>query len=532
MTVPDGGNGEEMSYLKYWGTDATKKVWVLLNRRLTEDLEVPFLKIATKASTLDYQNEGTWFEGAINEATKVTLGDPEVVKLTVRAGENVSETGMVLDPLEANEGTFEHEMRYDVDLLPVEVESMDKFLAGSFDESIIETFGGETSFGLEFRNPSSGENYRFNSIADAYVYDNPYADTEEGEDAFLSDEEVAMGASGSDSEGRLSQDVIFYKQNGNLHFRTIFDQAGEIEIAILKDGEEIGAVTHELVEDEDIGDLIDTIDEVLSDEWGDGGPVILAAQSASFSTAGDEPQFAQARQGGRRGHYRYRNATTKVTMSIWDRIKHNFNEGVRRTTEAATRAIRTAALTGKGFVEGAWMGIKDDAHGLVELVKMVANPTETAKSFYEAFKALMSLDLEGWKNVGLTMVESFLNKGKEGAGEWVQPDNFDVAAYLAGYTSGYIVEQAVITYVTAGGAQALKAGKIGGKIGALVRAAAKRVQPALAKTADNAMRVASLKAKNSIFRRVSQDVLSDADVKKLKSILQELEFECPLLAAP
>ncbi|MBB5353743.1 N-acetylmuramoyl-L-alanine amidase [Haloferula luteola] len=121
VTVPDGGNGEEMSYLKYWGTHATKKVWVLLNRRLTEDLEVPFLKMATKASTLDYQNEGTWFEGAINEATKVTLGDPEVVKLTVRAGENVSETGVVLNPLEANEGTFENERRYDVDLLPVEI---------------------------------------------------------------------------------------------------------------------------------------------------------------------------------------------------------------------------------------------------------------------------------------------------------------------------------------------------------------------------------------------------------------------------
>ncbi|MBB5353916.1 hypothetical protein HNR46_004181, partial [Haloferula luteola] len=124
VTVPDGGNGEEMSYLKYWGTHATKKVWVLLNRRLTEDLEVPFLKIATKASTLDYQNEGTWYEGAINEATKVTLGDPEVVKLTVRAGENVSETGVVLDPLEANEGTFENERRYDVDLLPVEVKEV------------------------------------------------------------------------------------------------------------------------------------------------------------------------------------------------------------------------------------------------------------------------------------------------------------------------------------------------------------------------------------------------------------------------
>ncbi|MBB5353143.1 hypothetical protein HNR46_003397, partial [Haloferula luteola] len=57
----------------------------------------------------------------------------EVVKLTVRAGENVSETGVVLDPLEANEGTFEHERRYDVDLLPVDLDIVHP-AAGELDE--------------------------------------------------------------------------------------------------------------------------------------------------------------------------------------------------------------------------------------------------------------------------------------------------------------------------------------------------------------------------------------------------------------
>ncbi|MBB5353970.1 N-acetylmuramoyl-L-alanine amidase, partial [Haloferula luteola] len=162
VTVPDGGNGEEMSYLQYWGTHATKKVWVLLNRRLTEDLEVPFLKVATKASTLDYQNEGTWYEGAINEATKVTLGDPEVVKLTVRAGENVSETGVVLDPLEANEGTFENERRYDVDLLPVEVVELSPKLK---DEAGNEITGSEKPLLLPKRNGMIEEDPYNNRIA-------------------------------------------------------------------------------------------------------------------------------------------------------------------------------------------------------------------------------------------------------------------------------------------------------------------------------------------------------------------------------
>lgn len=402
---------------------------------------------------------------------------------------------------------------------------MDKFLAGSFDESVIDTFGGESSFGLEFRNSSSGESYRYNSISEAFVYDNPYADTEEGEDAWLSNQEVAMGLSGSDSDGRLSQDVIFYKEDGKLHFRTLFDQAGEIEIAILKDGEEIGAVTHELVEDEDIGDLIDTIDEVLSDEWGEEPPIILAAKSGSYSKAGDGERAFQKRRNGRRGSYKRRNATTKVTISIWDRIKRNFGNGVRRATEGARIAIKTAALTGKGFVEGAWMGLKDDVKSLGELAKMIANPEETAKSFYEAFKALIRLDLAGWKNVGRTMVNSFLDTGEKGV-PWNGPTNFEVAAYLTGYTSGYISEQVLAGFVLTG----LKAGALGAKIGSTIRRAAKGLEPALAAAADASKVVfkQAQKAKNSFFRMTSQGVANADEVQEWKRMADRLfDSTCP-----
>ncbi|MBB5354014.1 hypothetical protein HNR46_004286, partial [Haloferula luteola] len=207
-------------------------------------------KIATKASTLDYQNEGTWYEGAINEATKVTLGDPEVVKLTVRAGENVSETGMVLDPLEANEGTFEHEMRYDVDLLPVEVVSTDKFLAGSFDIP-----DGWESLEMEFVGPG-GENlgkYRqFLGGGSTKIYDRV--------EEILSESDVASGGQAD------SQKVWFVKDSENdrkINFYTCFNSLGEAEIKLYLNGSStaIGSISQELKAEQEFSDIIDYVDD-------------------------------------------------------------------------------------------------------------------------------------------------------------------------------------------------------------------------------------------------------------------------------
>ena len=421
-------------------------------------------------------------------------------------------------------------------LLPVEVKSMDRYLAGSLPQSTIDALGGDSKFGLVFRNTASGEEYRFNKISEAHVYDNPLMSSPDAEDKFLSNSEISAWANGPNSSTKeLTQEVVFYRQDGSLHFRGLFDEAGQIEIGLLKDGTEVGKITHTLTPDPDIGHLLETVDGILAGTWDDPGGIILAAMQQGVS--GDELEALrnaanqaaaasfgdQSDAGGFTGFLR-RNLTIKVNIPAWQACKDKFVNGVRKAGEATARAIKVVAFTGKGFAEGAWMGVKDDATSLVELGKMIVNPAETAKTFYEGFKVLIDLDMEGWKNVGKTLVKSFLEKGDEGAGEWAEPNNLDVAAYLVGFTAGFITEQIVVTYVTAG---IVKAGNIGAKIGQFLRRAASGLATAL-EGAAQAVRTLMMKSKNSLFRRFSQDVLSAEDVKTLKRVLQELELACPL----
>ncbi len=262
-------------------------------------------------------------------------------------------------------------------------------------------------------------------------------------------------------------------------------------------------------------------------------PSRLGMSGTSLATLGTAASQAVASSFGNQFHasrftgFLRRNLTLKVNLPTWEAMKNNFTNGVRKAGAATERAIKNAAFGGKGFCEGAWMGVKDDATSLVDLGKMILNPAETAKTFYEGFKVLMKLDKEGWKNVGKNMVKTFLEKGDEGVGEWAEPNIPDVAAYLAGFTVGFIAEQIVVTYVTAG---IVKAGNIGAKIGNFIRDAAKGLKAVLAPVAEAAKVLfqKALKAKNSIFRRFSQDVLSADDVKALKRLLQEFELPCPV----
>lgn len=76
----------------------------------------------------------------------------------------------------------------------------------------------------------------------------------------------------------------------------------------------------------------------------------------------------------------------------------------------------------------------------------------------------------------------------------------------------------------------LKAGNVGAQIGKFLRDAAKGLGTALARATDAAKLTyqQALKAKNAIFRRFSQDVLSTEDVKKFKRMIHEMSLICPV----
>jgi hypothetical protein len=312
---------------------------------------------------------------------------------------------------------------------------------------------------------------------------------------------------------------VFYRQDGKLHFRALFNTDGKIEIGIMVGGKEFGKVDWDLRSDFQIGHLAETVDTILSGTWGNWPPQPLS----SFAAPGVRSVAAAAVPSTSfPGYFTARGLTIKVLMPTWDSVRTGFESGARKAGAAVARTIQVAAVGGKGFCEGAWMGVKDDVTSLPELGKMILNPAETAKTFYEGFKVLMKLDATGWKNVGMTLVKSFLETGQNGVDDWVEPNNLDVGAYLVGYTSGFITEQIAMTYVTAG---VLKAGNVGAKIGAFIRNASKGVVQPLADLA-GLVRKQAMQIKNSIFRRFSQDVLSEDDVRRLKIILEQLQVDC------
>lgn len=403
-------------------------------------------------------------------------------------------------------------------LIPVEINSMDRFVAGSFDQSLIETLGGDEKVGLIFRNKSSGETYSFPKLSDAYIYNDPYNSDPEVEDKFLNKDEIALGYNGHSDDKRLTQEVVFYRENGKFNFRALFDQTGDIEIAVVAKGAEVGKVGWTLSSDEDIGSLAETTDSILSGSWNPPESAAGEGEGASAPPAGSQ----SAADAPSSGSFARRGLTIKALMPAWDNLKSKFANGLRKAGTAVARSLQAAKFGGKGFCEGAWMGVKGDVTSIAELAKMAMNPAETAKTFYEGFKALMKLDWQGWKNVGATMVKSFLETGQQGVEEWEAPNNLDVAAYLVGYTTGFIAEQIAVTYITAG---ILKAGNIGAKVGEFIRLAAKATPPGLARAA-NVVAENAIKIKNSIFRRFSQDVLTEDDVRKLKMILQQLVTDC------
>ena len=392
----------------------------------------------------------------------------------------------------------------DLEIVPLlDINSMDKFLATSIAQSSVESLGGEANVGISIKNLTSGQTFSYSSLADAFIYDQPFAMNENEEEDFFNQEEIEMELSGEDLQGRLGQEVLFFRDRGRLHVRTIFDRAGSIEITLHRGhGSQRTVVeryTHTLVEDPEIGSLIDTIDAVLSDEW--------TGVSAAV----------------RRVAFKERGLTSKIANSIWDRLKQHFRAGVRVTTQAASVVIERVALGSKGFVEGAWMGIKDDALSIPEIIEMALHPIQTGRMLYEGLKVLGGMELSEWGNIGRTMVESFLTTGREGVGEWTTPTDSALASYLAGFTSGYIAEQVAVTYLTAG---VLRMVNFGARMSQVLRAAARGVAPVL--EAATELRTRAQKIKNSIFRRFSQDATSPEVVKALKRMVDELYGACTL----
>lgn len=555
---------------EWYGVDTTQaRVKLKLREVATKDMTFKVLLVSRKRETLyDYIPRPAW-------QTTPSAPDWEGHKVeektvTVSAGHRASEWLEVIPEIIPG-------MQVEVKVASFRVNSMDKYLAGNIPETLLQDLAPEGDHvGIYFERKQSGgsgaaETYSFENLADAHVYDKGMSEDTLVDDPILSEAEVAMTAD-TPTAPQVSQPVVFYRKNGCLNFRALFNEPGKIEIGLLYNGArmeslatsgsngdppEEGASTAQgvswtLVANDDVGKLIDKVDAILSNTWQDHRgefemTALVATQADEAAIEAHKQELDEGRPPGqhvvgdplapRLTTYARRNQTIKVMMPVWQHTDRCFINGavVSNTDsgyEELIQVLKVVGATSKGFVEGMWGGLKSDVEGIAgaasNLYKLITNPGEMARSFKESFKALLDLSWEDWKKIPALMANAMFEEAEKSI-PWEGPSAFDLAAYLAGYGGGYITEQIAMSFAASMLVGAAIAGKFGTKIAEIVRLAreglrkieqAKKI--ALDATLGPALKAAKA-AKGAMFRWLSQFVKDLDGVRYLRKV-QDFSF--------
>ena len=199
---------------------------------------------------------------------------PQVTVTLAQLGQSLSTAVETLNPLaEQRRGTYE------INLLPVEVVSRDKFLAGSFDIP-----SGWDSLEMEFVGPG-GENLgKYGQLlggGSTKVYENVTD--------ILSENDVSSGGQSA------TRKVWFVKDAANarkINFYTCFNSIGQAEIKLYLGGSStvVGSIPHELTEAQDFAETIEYVDA-----WVKGGSFYLPDPTQPPGLMSAPMAMAQAR---------------------------------------------------------------------------------------------------------------------------------------------------------------------------------------------------------------------------------------------
>lgn len=363
--------------------------------------------------------------------------------------------------------------------------SRDRFLTGSFDASSDRIRTGLVEF-ITATGQVLGT-YKLDGSTGTHIYDSQEEILSDGElDAVLAGQYTA-------SSPRINQQVVFWRSSpgsSTIRFSTVFPEVGNIKIRLTPNSGEPSERRHTLTAEPNFGGLLVTLSERIRTlempavaSWSlapeEEGPLddddysaVAAASTqprriAALSFSGD-----QTSPGG-------------AHASSWAVWSNNF---VAKAATAADAAVSHAEANPglafkigggfiKGFVDGAWDGLKGDAEGIAELGKM---GWEGLTGDFHRVKAI-------WDGIGHILNEAIIGRGgqifdqmvakvvdsAQGAVPWNNlgstSDQWGVGAYMVGYSCGFITEQVVVISVGGGlitkAGQAVKVSLTGTKLG-------------------------------------------------------------------
>jgi hypothetical protein len=399
----------------------------------------------------------------------------------------------------------------------------------------LESLGGVGRLSLQFLGKDNGEIHgSFNGLAGAHIY----AEEEE----IASDGEIAAFP-GGDLDPRqyddAAQDTVFWRDGGDLVFATTFNEITPIVVQVVRDGEVVGEASHTMTEHAEFSELIDILDEVLSQIQPDSQPPVeppLLGQPPLLLALGELTVSGQV---SRFGFFdkvlKCRNLVTKCAGAAFNKVKEHVVRGAVIVTQAAITAVKMKVVFGQGFVLGLWAGVKEDALAVWDTVKVLysltTNPVETCASFRRAFDELLGITWEQFKEIPKKMVNQFIADSEANIA-WAGPDNdLGLYYYIAGFSTGYITEKVGLAILTGGASAAISGVAQGANLAAkfikiiqAVRGGTKLINAT--SVALDAVKAANA-TKTKLFRRMSQFTNDKAGLTALKDRLDLRIRACP-----
>jgi hypothetical protein len=425
------------------------------------------------------------------------------------------------------DGSVKVEDKAVVNLLPVEVNSLDRYVEGRISLDSLEKIGGIDELSIQVVSKDGSEIHgSFDGLSEAHIY--------ESDDDITSDAEIAEYSGGNLDRKQYddqSQDMVFWKEDGDLVFATTFDTVGEIKVQFVKDEELLVEFDYTLTAHAEFSELIDSLDEIFAGIPFPGvPPTILAAQQPSVSSL-------QVQRLGLFKKLFRRNLVTKCASAVFKKVKKHVVRGVVVATKAAIEAVKTNAVFAQGFVQGLWAGIKDDALAVWEGVQLfgslLTNPVETCASFRRVFNELLGITWEQFKQVPKKLVDQFITDSQENIA-WAGPENdLNLIVYIVGYSTGYITEKVGLAILTGGASAAAQGVAQGANFAAkfvkIIQAVRKVTPDRLLKAtaiAADAVKAANA-TKTKLFRRMSQFATDKTGITKLRKHLETVIKACP-----
>ena len=208
-------------------------------------------------------------------------------------------------------------------------------------------------------------------------------------------------------------------------------------------------------------------------------------------------------------------AKKNLTARAAGKFVRGMAKKIGKAVKAGVEFVKVPIAYSKGFVDGAWDGIKGDVEGVVELLQFIKKPVESCRAIYNGIGSFLQMTGEQKKQMLKTMLSEFLTKSEQ-ALPWEYDgsnlaDRLALVAYIGGYTIGFIAEQVLVS-VLSGAAIA----KIGTALKTIINAS-KTASAFAAKvtTPINAAR----KLQGSLNRWLTKKVTDNAAVRKIKETI-------------